>query len=134
MSMDARPRILIADNDSSVSALLAEVLRASGLEPEVVGDGEAALARLHAASFRLLVCDLDMPRMDGHTVLERMAELASAPPVLIVTGYLDPRHEARLRAMPQVRAVFHKPFDVLAFAAHARDLALGTGLQEAGAS
>ena len=110
------PLALIVDNDAAVNALLQEVLRRRGFAVEAAFDGKAALARLESAGVDLLVCDLDMPGLDGHGVLKQLAQRDDAPPVLIVSGYVDPRHEATLRSYRCVRAVYEKPFDVLEFA------------------
>jgi CheY-like chemotaxis protein len=75
-------------------------------------------------SVDLLVCDLDMPRVDGHGVLAELARAATQPSVFVVSGYLDPREEERLRGYPFVRAIYEKPFDVLEFAEASRRCAL----------
>ena len=110
------PLILIADNDPDVNGLLQEVLARQGLAAEAVLDGVDALARLRRGGIRLLICDWDMPRMDGQGVLEHLHELPVAPEVVVMSGYLDPVTVARVRANPRVRAVLHKPFDVFALA------------------
>lgn len=51
-------------------------------------DGPAALALLQAADPRpdILVCDLDMPGMDGVEFLGHVAALSAAPAIVIVSG------------------------------------------------
>jgi len=111
--------VLVADNDSGVNDLLREVLSRFGLRNAAVGDGASALEFLQRGGVSLLVCDLDMPEMSGRELLDRLAEVPEAPPVLVVSGYLDARSERDLAARPGVRGVFRKPFDVFAFAARA---------------
>jgi len=110
------PVVLVADNDPGVSALLQEVLSRSGLRTVVVADGEAALQFLAQRGVAVLVCDLDMPKLGGEEVLQRLGEFADPPPVLVISGYLDAEIERQLRGHAAVRGVFRKPFDVFSFA------------------
>ena len=117
-----RPVVLIADNDPGVSALLAEVLQSDGLTAVVVPDGVAALEHLGEAPIELLVCDLDMPRMDGLAVLRHLRRQPAQPPVIAITGYLNPDVERSLGELEFVRVVLEKPFDLSTFSARAREL------------
>jgi len=117
------PLVLIADNDRAVSALLTEVLARTGLAVQPVYDGETARLRARDRDVAVLVCDLDMPRLSGIDVVESLAELADPPQVVVVSGYLDGAIQQRLSALPYVRGVLPKPFDVLAFAKRVHQLA-----------
>jgi len=123
--------VLIADNDRAVSQLLSEVLQQSGLHPTHAHDGDAARRLARDAAIRVLVCDLDMPGASGLEVLESLRDLPNPPLALVISGYLDAAIEARLRALPFVRDVMRKPFDLLAFAAVVRHLA-GLGATSSG--
>ena len=117
--------VLVADNDSGVNDLLREVLERFGLRTVAVADGAAALKVIEQGSVALLVCDLDMPEMSGHEVLERLEGLPRPPAVLVVSGYLDARSERDFAARPGVRGVFRKPFDVFEFAEKAAEVVRG---------
>ena len=117
------PTVLIADNDIEVSSLLADVLMRSGISVQCCFDGEAACALARAPEVRVLVCDLDMPRASGVEVVESLRGLASPPAVVVVSGYMDPAVESRLAALPFVREVLRKPFDLLVFARRVAELA-----------
>ena len=121
--MSRAPLILVADNDPDVSALLADVLRMQGARTEVVPDGRAALARLAAGDVDLLVCDLDMPELDGEGVVHALGGRGTAPRVMVVSGFVDAATLARLESAPHVCAVLRKPFDVIEFAQRACALA-----------
>lgn len=129
----AAPRVLLADNDGNVAAVLAAFLTRSGLDVESVADGQAALERLRRGDIALLVCDLDMPVMSGDALLEALRDDPTCPPVLVISGYVDDASASRLGAHPAVRDVLRKPFDVRAFAAQAAALAQGGGGLEWGA-
>ena len=113
------PLILVADNDPDVSGLLSDVLRLHGARTEVVPDGHAAIARLRSGGVDLLVCDLDMPELDGEGVVQALPGCPNPPPVLIVSGFVDEDTHARLLRSPYVCGVLHKPFDVIEFAQRA---------------
>jgi CheY-like chemotaxis protein len=76
-----------------------------------------------APEVRVLVCDLDMPRASGVEVVESLRGLSSPPAVVVVSGYMDPAVELRLTALPFVREVLRKPFDLLVFARRVAELA-----------
>jgi len=118
-------QVLIADNDVAVSALLAEVLVRAGLTVEHAFDGEQARLKARAPGVRVLVCDLDMPRVTGIEVLESLANLANAPATVVISGYFDDSIRLRLGKLAFVRETLRKPFDLLAFAGLVRSLAAG---------
>jgi CheY-like chemotaxis protein len=111
--MRCAPRVLVADDDESLCALLAEVLRDEcGAEVESVGDGEAAVAALAAGAYALLVLDLGMPRADGFAVLRWIGGRPPAervPVVVCSAGHASKIAEA---ARLGVAGVLEKPFDL----------------------
>lgn len=115
-------KVLIADNDLAVSSLLAEMVRRLGCSVELAHDGEAAMAALATGDFRVLVCDLDMPRASGFEVVRSVAHRPDAPKTLVISGFIDTGTEQRLLAFACVHMVLKKPFDLLLFSNHVRDL------------
>lgn len=73
------PTVLIADNDRAVSSLLTDVLVRAGLRVRHAYDGEEARTMAQAGGCKVLVCDLDMPKLSGLEVLEALADSASPP-------------------------------------------------------
>jgi CheY-like chemotaxis protein len=107
--------VLIADNDAGVRSLLAEILTLSGARITTAADGQEAVDLLEQQPFDVLVCDLDMPRIAGPEVLARAAALAAPPAAVVVSGFLDGPTRERLQAIPCVRHLLRKPFDILQF-------------------
>ncbi|MBK8976436.1 MAG: response regulator [Planctomycetes bacterium] len=119
----AAPRVLIADNDRNVTAILREFLLRRGLDVVLAEDGGVAMALLEAEMFDLFVCDLDMPVLGGDEILERVRQDRTGPPVVVISGYIDDDEEGALLAHPLVERVLRKPFDLPGFASLADSLA-----------
>ncbi|BEP38374.1 sigma-54 dependent transcriptional regulator (plasmid) [Variovorax sp. V59] len=100
--------ILIADDDPGIGRILCDRLRELGHEVEHVLDGAEALRAADRADLMLL--DLEMPRMDGFSVLESLQSLAAPPPVVVITA-----HGELTNAVRAMRAGAYdfiaKPFD-----------------------
>lgn len=115
--------VLLAENDVAVSSLLSQILRRAGLTVSQAFDGEAACLAVKESCPDLLVCDLDMPKKNGLSLLTELAHLPAPPPTMVVSGYLDASIGQQLTALPFVREVLRKPFDLLGFAAKVKLLA-----------
>ncbi len=84
--MTGQRRILVADDDADILALVKAVLERSGHEVVAVTDGAEALASLRMQRPDLAVLDITMPNVDGLEVLRRLradAETISLPVVLL---------------------------------------------------
>ncbi len=85
---DVAASILVADDDPRNRELLQDVLAELGYSVTAVEDGEAALREVARGDHDLLLLDLQMPKLSGFEVLERMSGegLLQRTPVLVVTG------------------------------------------------
>jgi DNA-binding NtrC family response regulator len=81
-----RGRILIADDEPAVTGGLQAILSEMGYDAEVVSDGEAALSRLLAEPFGLVLADLKMPKRDGLALLKALQEHEVLTECIIITG------------------------------------------------
>lgn len=82
---DARPRILIVDDDAELCAMLCEYLGPEGFAVASVGTGTAALERLESGAADLVVLDVMLPQLSGFEVLRRL-RARSRVPVLMLTA------------------------------------------------
>lgn len=104
-------RILIAEDDEAVSALVARALHQDGHEITLAADGAEALDRLTQAQgrFDLLLTDIKMPIMDGIALALATARDHPEIVILLMTGYGDQRERASgLDAL--IHDVLAKPF------------------------
>jgi DNA-binding response OmpR family regulator len=81
--IEAPPRILVVDDDATVSEVVARYLERDGYAVETVADGRVALQRALAAPPDLLVLDLMLPGVDGLEVCRRLRALAPVPIVIL---------------------------------------------------
>ena len=84
-------RILIADDDRELCALLADYLRLEGFAVDVVHDGPSAQTKIVDSAQRpdLLILDVMMPGQDGLTTLRELRQ-QNALPVIMLSGRGEP--------------------------------------------
>jgi len=82
-------RVLVADDEHNLRDLLVRELGRMGHEVEGVGDGEAALERLSARGYDVVVLDMRMPRREGIEVLRELAATPEPPQVIVMTGFQE---------------------------------------------
>ncbi|MBZ0156759.1 MAG: sigma-54 dependent transcriptional regulator [Alphaproteobacteria bacterium] len=83
------PRVLIADDDSEVRAVVKAIVEREGLVPLEAEDGLEVLGMLEAGQPDAVLLDLKMPSLDGFAVLEELRRRAPHLPVVILTGHGD---------------------------------------------
>ena len=79
-------RLLLAEDERSLSRAIVAILEHSHYSVDAVYDGEDALAYLEAGNYDGLILDLMMPKLDGLTVLRILRARGSRLPVLILTA------------------------------------------------
>ena len=82
-------RFLVVDDFSTMRRIVCNLLRESGFtEMEEAEDGKSALIKLRSSNFDFVVCDINMPNVNG---LQLLAEVKKDPtlkhiPILMVTA------------------------------------------------
>ena len=87
--MTKKPKILIAEDDRALCALLKRALMSDGHEISVCTDGEAAIEAVSCEVPDLTILDLSLPKRDGFSVLEALRLQSSTAPALVLTANAD---------------------------------------------
>lgn len=86
----AEHSILIIDDDEDVRNALQLVLKRAGYQPVLAESGEAAIKLMaqsdRAAGIAAILCDLEMPGMDGATVIAHFQSHHPLIPVVVLSG------------------------------------------------
>ena len=85
--------IALVDDDRNILTTVSIALQAEGFATRLYYDGAAALKALLENPPDLAVCDIKMPRMDGHELLRRLREKSQLP-VIFLTSKDDEADEA----------------------------------------
>lgn len=90
--MNARPRVLVVDDDTAVLRFLGEALASLGLEPHCVEARQFSPQLLDAETYQAVVLDWQMPELSGTDIARqvRRSSLNAASPIVMLTGYPSP--------------------------------------------
>lgn len=80
---EAKPRILVVDDEPQIRKLLDISLRAQGYLVEQAANGAAALAALAAHGADLVILDIGLPDRDGHSVLKEVRGWTEVPVIML---------------------------------------------------
>jgi two-component system chemotaxis response regulator CheY len=90
------PKIMVIDDSNSMRALIKQALTSAGHQVIEAVDGQDALDRVSApgggTGIDLFLCDVNMPRVDGLTLVKKLRDLApfKFKPILMLTTEIDP--------------------------------------------
>ncbi len=91
--------VLVVDDSAVVRQALTAVLSAKrGFHVTVAADPLIAMEKMKKFTPDVILLDLEMPRMDGMTFLEKLMSQAPVP-VVLCSGLTGPRTEAAIRAL-----------------------------------
>lgn len=79
-------RLLLAEDERSLSRAIKTILEKNNYSVDAVYDGEEAMDYLDAGNYDGVILDVMMPRRDGISVLKELRSKGSAVPVLILTA------------------------------------------------
>jgi DNA-binding NtrC family response regulator len=105
-------RALVVDDDSSVRYTVRGILEHAKLQVDEAADGEEGLQRVENNNYELVVTDIQMPRMDGIELLNRIRKRpAPHPKIIIMTA-----HGSERLAVEAIKSgafdYFRKPFEI----------------------
>ena len=76
---DTTKRILVVDDESSITEFVGYALKKEGYAVDVFDNGEDALVAAHKNQYDLFVLDIMLPGMDGYELCRRIRAISSAP-------------------------------------------------------
>ena len=81
-----KAKILIADDELSMTNALSAILSSEGYDVAVAPDGKKALDQLSSDEFGVVLADLKMPKLDGLALLKELQRASIPTECIIVTG------------------------------------------------
>jgi diguanylate cyclase (GGDEF)-like protein len=114
-------RILIVDDDSSITSLLASLLSAQNYVIDIAEDGETGWSMAEVVSYDLILLDVGLPKLDGITFCRRLRDRRNQVLVMLLTAR-DTTTDKLLGLDSGADDYVVKPFDVAEVAARIRAL------------
>src|ERR687883_1705175 len=81
-----KAKILIADDERSITEGLSAILQDEGYEVDVAQDGQKALDRLASETYGVVLADLKMPKVDGLALLKELQGREITTECILITG------------------------------------------------
>jgi signal transduction histidine kinase len=111
----ANKKILIADDEDQTCFCISVALKMKGYSTVIAHNGQKALQIIEESSISpepidLLVCDIQMPEINGEDLIDRLNELKIKIPTLVITGYGEKDLVVRLMRKG-CRDFIDKPFE-----------------------
>ena len=102
--------LLVVDDSAVARVKLSRLLERAGYDVHVASDGTEALAKLHVGRYALMLTDLEMPNMDGATLIEHCRRLphSAQMPILAITGHENLR--VKFNECRSISGVHRKPW------------------------
>ena len=102
--------VIFVDDDPDIRPLMEQTLELEDIPVACFADGASALQEVHPDFEGIVLCDYNMPGMDGLDVLQRIRQIDEDIPVILLTGQGD--ISTAVSAMQQGAYDFiEKPFD-----------------------
>jgi DNA-binding response OmpR family regulator len=105
-------KVMIVDDSATIRRFVMYALRARGLHVVTAEDGQDALEKMAQAPVDLVITDLNMPKLDGFALVQRLREDGefSTLPVIILSSLSDEADIDRGLDLG-ANAYLTKPFD-----------------------
>ena len=81
------PRILVIDDERSIRNTLKDVLEYEKYEVDLAEEGTAGIELFSQQQYDTVLCDIKMAKMDGIEVLQKLQEISSDVPVIMISGH-----------------------------------------------
>lgn len=85
----AKASIIVIDDESGVREMLADALHMQGYDVATAADGHVGLREIYEGDFDLIISDVNMPKVNGFELLERLRAAGNETPVILLTARGD---------------------------------------------
>ena len=83
---EVKTKIILVEDDVNLGFLLVDFLEVNGFDVKLYRDGISGLNGFRTNDFNFCILDLMLPNMDGFTLAEKIKELNSEIPVIILSA------------------------------------------------
>src|SRR5438309_5385522 len=93
--------ILLVDDSLSVRKFIGRMLEAAGYKVQTASDGEEGLRKATAASFQVIIADLEMPKMNGYELIQALRDRPETKsiPVIVLTTRAGEKHRQMAQSL-----------------------------------
>ena len=104
-------KLLIVDDEKDFLDIMAERLRARGMDVSTTTSAEVALRRVEEESFDVVIMDFIMPAMDGFKAMKLLKEKRPEVQIILLTGNVPGEMISRAEKLGAL-SVIEKPADL----------------------
>jgi signal transduction histidine kinase/PAS domain-containing protein/ActR/RegA family two-component response regulator len=109
-----RPRVLVAEDDSTIREILGDLLKMANYDVDIAEDGLKAVEMWEKGGYDIVLLDVQMPRLDGfgasRAIREKELEKGGHTPIVAMTAHSHKKDEANCLAAG-MDAYISKPID-----------------------
>jgi DNA-binding NtrC family response regulator len=85
--LNIMPKILVIDDEKAIRNTLKDVLEYEKYKVDLAEDGPSGLALFSEKKYDIVLCDIKMQKMDGLEVLQKIMEISTVTPVVMISGH-----------------------------------------------
>jgi chemosensory pili system protein ChpA (sensor histidine kinase/response regulator) len=87
--------LLLIDDSLSIRKFVGRMLESAGYEVDTAVDGEDGLRKASAQNYRLIITDLEMPKLNGYEVIQGLRSRAQTQqtPIIVMTTRAGDKHQ-----------------------------------------
>ncbi|TAL11264.1 MAG: hybrid sensor histidine kinase/response regulator, partial [Nitrospirae bacterium] len=93
--------LLLVDDSLSVRKFIGRMLETAGYKVQTASDGEEGLRKASTSSFRLIITDLEMPKMNGYELIQALRDRpeTKATPIIVMTTRAGDKHRQMAQSL-----------------------------------
>src|SRR5208282_1413088 len=109
--MDKHARILVVDDDESITRTMKAILEDEGYKVDIAASGREAIKRTEETAYNVALIDIRLPDVEGVELLKLMKEAVPRTRKIMITGY--PSMQNAITALNKSADVYLiKPVDI----------------------